>query len=299
MGGGLGWGKPSMGALGRGGDESPFSNGPIEVPGAGREATNGAMHGIAQLLDTYACASGQAINFGKSSIVFSRNVVVTVQTSIAGILGIQWTEKHDLRAWWENLSEQYLAPFGVECGRRSVLGFAVGSGSSIRVWGSPWIPSPTSFRPITPIVVHEPNLLVSELMDDESGEWKVSRLREIFLPIDIEAILSIPLGRTLQPDLIVWHYTKDGRFSVRSAYHLACLLKERTSSSKETQPWSFLWTAVVPQKVRLFVWKAYKNALPPAWNLLHRVGPPLAGCPLGHPTPLANYVYNGYKDNHL
>ncbi|KAL0334946.1 UNVERIFIED_CONTAM: putative mitochondrial protein [Sesamum radiatum] len=86
------------------------------------EATNGAIHGIAQLLDTYACTSGQAINFGKSSVVFSRNVAVTVQTSIAGILGIQWTEKHDLRAWRENLSEQYLAPFGVECGRRSVVG---------------------------------------------------------------------------------------------------------------------------------------------------------------------------------
>ncbi|KAK4401747.1 hypothetical protein Sango_0915400 [Sesamum angolense] len=60
------------------------------------KATEGAMHGIAQWLDTYACASGQAINFGKSLIVFSWDVVVTVQTSIAGILGIRWTEKHDL-----------------------------------------------------------------------------------------------------------------------------------------------------------------------------------------------------------
>ncbi|KAL0285525.1 UNVERIFIED_CONTAM: hypothetical protein Sangu_2775100 [Sesamum angustifolium] len=49
-----------------------------------------------------------------------------MQTSIAGILGIPRTEKHDLylgfRPWWENLSEQYLAPFGLECGRGSVVG---------------------------------------------------------------------------------------------------------------------------------------------------------------------------------
>ncbi|KAK4401746.1 hypothetical protein Sango_0915300 [Sesamum angolense] len=159
----------------------------------------------------------------------------------SSFLDAQLTSQPSL-TWRSLLSARPLLTAGIR--------WQVGSGSSIRVWGSPWIPRPTSFRSITPVAVHEPNLLVSELVDDESGEWKVSRLREIFLPIDIETILSIPLGRTIQPDLIVWHYMKDGRFSIRSAYHLARSLKEGTSSSKETQPWSFLWAATVPQKNR-------------------------------------------------
>ncbi|KAL0318770.1 UNVERIFIED_CONTAM: hypothetical protein Sangu_2033200 [Sesamum angustifolium] len=64
--------------------------------------------------------------------------------------------------------------------------------------------------------------------------------------MDVEAILSIPLGRTYQQDLIVWHYSGHGQFFVRSAYHLACALKDGVSSSKEMQPWNFLWVVAVP-----------------------------------------------------
>ena len=32
--------------------------------------------------------------------------------------------------------------------------------------------------------------------------------------------MSIPIGDTHNKDKFVWHYTKNGFFSVRSAYHL-------------------------------------------------------------------------------
>ncbi|KAL0385749.1 UNVERIFIED_CONTAM: hypothetical protein Sradi_2969200 [Sesamum radiatum] len=186
------------------------------------------MHGITRLLDTYACASRQAINFGKSSVVFSRNVALTIQTFIAGILGIQQTEKHHLylglpgmvgKSQWEvgilgttglqpsNASKAILRIFidptsFFDCllktrysphssfldaqlksrpsfTWRSFLSaqplliagirWRVVSGSSIQVWGSPWIPRPISYRPITSIVVHEPSLLSSELVDGKRG----------------------------------------------------------------------------------------------------------------------------------
>lgn len=37
--------------------------------------------------------------------------------------------------------------------------------------------------------------------------------------MDSELILSIQLSRTGEEDILVWHYTKTGLFSVRSAYH--------------------------------------------------------------------------------
>ncbi|KAL0292890.1 UNVERIFIED_CONTAM: hypothetical protein Scaly_3150700 [Sesamum calycinum] len=81
------------------------------------------------------------------------------------------------------------------------------------------------YRDLPPFVrsrqwLQNPNLLVSALIDHELGTWKHDRLRDLFLPVDVEAILKIPLGRTSQPDFAVWHYSADGRFSVRSAYHL-------------------------------------------------------------------------------
>ncbi|KAL0296040.1 UNVERIFIED_CONTAM: hypothetical protein Sradi_6656100 [Sesamum radiatum] len=47
-------------------------------------------------------------------------------------------------------------------------------------------------RPITPVATNDPNLLVSALIDHELGTWKHDRLRDLFLPVDVEAILKIP-----------------------------------------------------------------------------------------------------------
>ncbi|KAL0301990.1 UNVERIFIED_CONTAM: putative mitochondrial protein [Sesamum radiatum] len=68
----------------------------------------------------------------------------------------------------------------------------VSSGSSIKVWASPWIPRPSSFRPITPVATNDPNLLVSTLIDHELGIWRHDKLRGLFFPMDVEAILKIP-----------------------------------------------------------------------------------------------------------
>ncbi|KAL0316167.1 UNVERIFIED_CONTAM: putative mitochondrial protein [Sesamum radiatum] len=127
-----------------------------------------------------------------------------------------------------------------------------GSSRSIKVWASPWIPRSSSFRPITPVATNDPNLLVSALIDHELGTWKHDRLRDLFLPVDVEAILKIPLGRTSQPDFAVWHYSADGRFSVRSAYHLVWSMRQVGASPSAPRSWTFLWTAKVPPKVGLW-----------------------------------------------
>ncbi|KAK4392125.1 putative mitochondrial protein [Sesamum angolense] len=98
------------------------------------------------------------------------------------------------------------------------------------------------------VATNDPNLLVSALIDHELGTWKHDRLRDLFLPVDVEAILKIPLGRTSQPDFAVWHYSADGRFSVRSAYHLAWSMRQVGASPSAPRSWTFLWTAKVPPK---------------------------------------------------
>ncbi|KAL0318507.1 UNVERIFIED_CONTAM: hypothetical protein Sangu_2006900 [Sesamum angustifolium] len=55
-------------------------------------------------------------------------------------------------------------------------------------------------------------------------------------------------------------------FPVRSAYHLACSLEDRPSSSSahehEQLWWRRVWQAKVPKEVKVFVWRACINALP-------------------------------------
>ncbi|KAL0331697.1 UNVERIFIED_CONTAM: hypothetical protein Sangu_1715200 [Sesamum angustifolium] len=86
---------------------------------------------------------------------------------------------------------------------------------------------PRSFKPITPVPIGGGSIRVAELINSDSGEWDASMVPDLFWPVDSELIIGIPLGRMRQEDLWVWHYSKSGMFSVRSAYHLACELEDR------------------------------------------------------------------------
>ncbi|KAL0352058.1 UNVERIFIED_CONTAM: hypothetical protein Scaly_1594500 [Sesamum calycinum] len=69
-----------------------------------------------------------------------------------------------------------------------------------------------------------------------------------------------------EQDVIVWHHTRSGIFSIHSAYHLACSLENSPCSSPRRQSeqawWRKLWQARLPNKVKVFMWRACCNALP-------------------------------------
>ncbi|KAL0397570.1 UNVERIFIED_CONTAM: putative mitochondrial protein [Sesamum calycinum] len=111
----------------------------------------------------------------------------------------------------------------------------VGTGAAIRVWADPWLPRPTSFRPITPAPTALVDMRVSDLIDPFSLDWDVPKIRSLFWPIDSDLISSIPLGNTTMSDLRIWQYARNEMFSVRSAYHLACTLEDRPCSSSLRQ----------------------------------------------------------------
>ncbi|KAL0406172.1 UNVERIFIED_CONTAM: hypothetical protein Slati_3931100, partial [Sesamum latifolium] len=127
----------------------------------------------------------------------------------------------------------------------------VGSGSHIRIWEDSWLPRPWSFRPITPAPVSHSEIRVSELIDPTCNDWD-SRKIELFWPVDSDLILRIPLSRLGTSDLLIWHYSRSGIFSARSAYHLACSLEHRPCSSSlqalDQLWWMRVWQAKIPNK---------------------------------------------------
>ena len=60
-------------------------------------------------------------------------------------------------------------------------------------------------------------------------------------------------------DALVWSFTKNGRYTVKSGYHVAKQLRKAESNSGETSVqraynslWSRIWKAKVPNKVKFF-----------------------------------------------
>jgi hypothetical protein len=83
-------------------------------------------------------------------------------------------------------------------------------------------------------------------------------LNECFFETDVNDVLKIPVGRAGSEDYMAWNYTKNGIFSVRSAYHLKQQMKRDVGAGPgsslnvtEHQGWLALWAADVANKIKV------------------------------------------------
>lgn len=96
------------------------------------------------------------------------------------------------------------------------------------------------------------------------------------MPFDAEAILSIPFSVSLPADKLICAPSSSGQFTVSSAYKVTrkslCELQrgEYTSSQNLTAFWGCIWKLPMPNKVKVFAWRACRNILPAKVNLFVR-----------------------------
>jgi hypothetical protein len=125
---------------------------------------------------------------------------------------------------------------------------------------------------------------VTLLIPNTKG-WNKNLIEQNFMREEMEIILNIPISPSLPKDRLIWRCTKNGEFSVRSAYHLGLDIQagmSPSSSSKkdDNEVWKVCWSSNVPPAVKMFVWRACHNLLPTKTNL-HRKGVCVeAQCPI-------------------
>lgn len=127
---------------------------------------------------------------------------------------------------------------------REVLGrglrWNIGNGQSVRIWANIWLPIPNSFKVVSPRLQAFDGDMVATLLDREIAGWDKNLVRGNFLPNEVESILSIPTSHNFPDDALVWAWTQNGRFTMRSAYKVACNwpLEERskTGGGEESNP---------------------------------------------------------------
>jgi hypothetical protein len=104
-------------------------------------------------------------------------------------------------------------------------------------------------------------------------------VRECCSPYDENMILSIKLPARACDDFTAWSGESNGMFSVRSAYRLGIQpnlqnLNQGQSSSEpsgDRSIWNLVWKAFVPQKLRVFAWKAATYTLAVCFELHRRI----------------------------
>ncbi|XP_057249943.1 uncharacterized protein LOC130591059 [Beta vulgaris subsp. vulgaris] len=126
----------------------------------------------------------------------------------------------------------------------------IGNGTNVRIWEDPWLLDELG-RFITS-EKHGDLTMVSELIDFDRMEWKVSLIEALFNDRDIKCILSIPLSSIPMKDELTWAFTNDAHYSME-----------------------------VSPKVKHFLWRLCTNTLPVRSLLKHRHMLDADECPRG------------------
>jgi hypothetical protein len=151
----------------------------------------------------------------------------------------------------------------------------IGNGNDVRIWGEKWLLTPSSFSVQTPRSAHSENMKLSDLIDMEERQWNRPLISSLFLPEEAAAIFNIPLSPLLPKDRLLWRCTKNGVFTIRSAYHLGmerrALQQPGCSEKREAnEEWKTCWSLNIPNPVKMFLWRANHNLLPTRANLFRR-----------------------------
>lgn len=144
----------------------------------------------------------------------------------------------------------------------------VGNGAAIRILKDAWIPNHPSNKVLHPSQNIDEEMMVSELIDLDSRWWDRGFILQNFNREDAEAILRVPLSRRCISNSLFWIPNKSGEYTVRSGYHVARQLAKELDWAECSKGvvggnvWKTLWKLKVPNKIKVFGWRACRNILP-------------------------------------
>ena len=98
----------------------------------------------------------------------------------------------------------------------------------------------------------------------------------MFSPIEADLIQKISLSCGCSKDVLYWPYVQSGQYSVKLGYFFLksdtrchAVLNHVLPAHTKTL-WKRIWKLLLPGKIKNFLWKASRNALPTMSNLVRR-----------------------------
>ena len=131
----------------------------------------------------------------------------------------------------------------------------------------------------------------------ESQTWNLQAITALVDPHDVNIIASIALSKHQMEDRNGWHFTKNGKYSVKSGYQV-----ERVYPDKENPPdfigstvdllKAFCWEVRCPPKIRHFLWQLFSGCIAVKKNLKARgIQEDICCARCGDPEESINHVF--------
>ncbi|XP_021855317.1 uncharacterized protein [Spinacia oleracea] len=152
------------------------------------------------------------------------------------------------------------------------LKVGIGNGTTTSLWYYHWVGAGPIYQSMDIDVPNsKAHWFVSHII--RYGKWNLDDINHL-IPNDLkEQILATPLPQSsIVEDFIHWVPSKEGSFSIKSAYNL--LLSSPPDSSQSTFavnhfsfPWKSLWKLRAPFKYKMLLWNCMHEILPCAKSL--------------------------------
>lgn len=147
----------------------------------------------------------------------------------------------------------------------------MGDGKQIWIWANNWLPSRNAARVTTPVIWGQEISSVEVLINLVTRSWRAEVIDHVFNKAEAEVIKSIPLSSCNQVDTLIWPFNPSSQYSFKSGYRF---LQENSENPcapvQDSAFWKKVWSLEVPSKIKNFVWRACKEALPTRRNLQRR-----------------------------
>ncbi|KAM1453357.1 hypothetical protein ACFX1R_004015 [Malus domestica] len=187
-----------------------------------------------------------------------------------------WWLIHDLESLWAwVLKERYFPNVSFleakKCGRASwawasllevrdlILKGArwqILEGQKVQFWTNNWVPSIPARHLTLPFHTEiSSESKVAEFIDLVLRVWNIDLLSHFVPEAERVTISHIQVGSLLRPDKLVWHFERNGSYSVKSVYkwchnQLPTVNHDRPPSSHsiDSRVWAWVWSCKAPPK---------------------------------------------------
>ena len=119
-----------------------------------------------------------------------------------------------------------------------------------------------NWLPHSPVFINAPpiNMIVHDLINEESKQWDRGKLFSTFDRHTCETILTMPLNHQTTQEKLVWMENKAHAFTIRTTYQVSLCLQqpncaEHSSVQAQGNTWKKIWKLNMPPKVHTFLWR--------------------------------------------
>ena len=154
---------------------------------------------------------------------------------------------------------------GIITARNEVLKgyrWILGDGNSINCTQDPWLIGKGDFKVDQTRAYADNNMVVSQLFLQGERKWDAHKVVSIFSNSDANLILSMRIPDLPSMDRLAWAHSTNGKYSVKTGYHLWHNHHVGFGSVVQSKGWTRLWKLDLPHKTKLFLWRFCRNNIP-------------------------------------